>query len=233
MEKPTIVSVLGWSGSGKTTFIEAAMRECARRGLAVGALKKSKHSPDSSAEEKDSVRFFTAGAISSTYLSPTAMVRISQPPARVDRDTVAELCPGAALIFCEGLEIDGAVVALVDGPVSAALAPKRPLSEIDVFIAAENSLSRAGGYPGLSIFSPEQTIGFVDYVLGRSSKRESEAPQGKKEIHIYADGKEIPLVPYVSGLFFDTLSAMTATLKGAENASTVTISIVSRSLLKT
>ncbi len=46
-----------------------------------------------------------------------------------------------------------------------------------------------------------------------------------KEIHIYCDGKELPLVPFVSKLFYDTLAAMTGGLKGAENAKTVTITL--------
>ena len=46
-----------------------------------------------------------------------------------------------------------------------------------------------------------------------------------KEIRIYCDGKELPLVPFVSALFYDTIVAMTGTLKGSENASTITISI--------
>ncbi|TXT50904.1 MAG: hypothetical protein FD137_211 [Spirochaetes bacterium] len=46
-----------------------------------------------------------------------------------------------------------------------------------------------------------------------------------KEIHIYCDGKELPLVPFVSKLFYDTLAAMTGGLKGAEDARTVTITL--------
>ena len=47
-----------------------------------------------------------------------------------------------------------------------------------------------------------------------------------KEIHIYCDGQELPLVPFVSKLFYDTIAAMTGDLKGAENARTVTITLV-------
>lgn len=51
-------------------------------------------------------------------------------------------------------------------------------------------------------------------------------PNGEKEIHIYCDGVELPLVPFVSTLFFDTIAAMTGALKGAENASTITVTLV-------
>jgi hypothetical protein len=46
-----------------------------------------------------------------------------------------------------------------------------------------------------------------------------------KEIHIFCDGKELPLVPFVANLFYDTIAAMTGALKGSEGASTITISI--------
>jgi hypothetical protein len=45
-----------------------------------------------------------------------------------------------------------------------------------------------------------------------------------QEIHIYLDGKELPLVPFVSTLFRTTLQAMTSCLKGFEAGKTVTIS---------
>ena len=51
-------------------------------------------------------------------------------------------------------------------------------------------------------------------------------PTNEKEIHIYCDGVELPLVPFVSSLFFDTIAAMTGALKGAESASTITVTLV-------
>jgi hypothetical protein len=47
-----------------------------------------------------------------------------------------------------------------------------------------------------------------------------------KEIRIYCDGKELPLAAFVSNLFYDTIAAMAANLKGAEKARTITITLV-------
>lgn len=44
-----------------------------------------------------------------------------------------------------------------------------------------------------------------------------------REIHVYCDGAELPLVPFVATLFYETIAAMTKTLKGTENCSSVTI----------
>ena len=46
-----------------------------------------------------------------------------------------------------------------------------------------------------------------------------------KEIHVYCDGVELPLVPFVATLFYDTITAMTGSLKGTESARTVTIAL--------
>jgi hypothetical protein len=46
-----------------------------------------------------------------------------------------------------------------------------------------------------------------------------------KDIHIYCDGKELPLVPFVATLFYDTIAAMTGALKGSEGASSIAITI--------
>jgi hypothetical protein len=46
-----------------------------------------------------------------------------------------------------------------------------------------------------------------------------------REIHILCDGVELPLVPYISELFSATISSMVGTLKGAKNASEITITI--------
>ncbi|MEW6548620.1 MAG: hypothetical protein AB1407_04085 [Spirochaetota bacterium] len=46
-----------------------------------------------------------------------------------------------------------------------------------------------------------------------------------KDIRIYCDGKELPLVPFVSSLFYNTLEAMIGSLKGAEEAESITITL--------
>lgn len=46
-----------------------------------------------------------------------------------------------------------------------------------------------------------------------------------KEISIYCDGVELPLAPFVAALFYNTLEAMAGSLKGAESARTVTITL--------
>ncbi len=46
-----------------------------------------------------------------------------------------------------------------------------------------------------------------------------------REFHIYCDGVELPLAPFVATLFSETIAAMAGTLKGTEKCSTVTITL--------
>jgi len=220
--KPIIVSVLGWSGTGKTTFIEAAIAECGRRGIDAAAVKKSRHQADLPPDTKDSARFFSAGASHSVYLSESTMVRLSAAPGNLDSAAVAALCPGSGIIFCEGLELAGAHIVLMAGAATSESELKRPLAECGILISRETSLLGAAEEKNIAAFAPDEAERFIDYLVSK----EIEMPERKKEIHIYCDGKELPLVPFVSTLFYDTLAAMTGTLKGAEDASTVTITLV-------
>jgi molybdopterin-guanine dinucleotide biosynthesis protein B len=162
---PRIVSVIGWSGSGKTTFIEGAIGECARRGVAAAAIKKSRHAADLPPGAKDSSRFRAAGALPSIYLSDTEMVTLSAPPAAMDAGTIAALCPGAEIVFCEGLAVPGASILLIAGDADSETALKRPLSEIALLAARAQGLRELAAARGIPAFAPEDIGPIMDRLL--------------------------------------------------------------------
>ena len=159
---PRIVSVIGWSGSGKTTFLEGAISECARRGIAAAAIKKSRHAADLPPDAKDSSRLRAASALPSIYLSETEMVVLAAPPAAMDAATIAALCPDAAIVFCEGLAVPGSTVALVVGEAEDEAALKRPLAEIDILVARAPGLRKLAAAQGIPAFAPEEVGLIVD-----------------------------------------------------------------------
>ena len=57
-----IISFVGYSGSGKTTFIEKMIRELISRGLSVAVIKHDGHEFDIDKEGKDTFRYRQAGA---------------------------------------------------------------------------------------------------------------------------------------------------------------------------
>jgi molybdopterin-guanine dinucleotide biosynthesis protein MobB len=165
MPSPRIVSFLGYSNSGKTTFIEAVLRECAARGISAAAVKSSRHEADLEPEAKDSERFFAAGASPSIYLDERSMLVLSPRPAELDAERLAALCPGAELILCEGLELPGCPLVLAAGGAARKEELKRPLDRASALLGGAPSLRAAAAAAGLPRFIPEEAEAFLDWVL--------------------------------------------------------------------
>lgn len=56
-----VVSIVGWSGSGKTTYLERLIPELKRRGLRLGVIKHDAHRFEIDRPGKDSYRLSSAG----------------------------------------------------------------------------------------------------------------------------------------------------------------------------
>ena len=69
MSGPTVVALVGRSGSGKTSLIELLIAELTARGLAVGAVKHTSHGFLADRPGKDSYRLYEAGAASVALIS--------------------------------------------------------------------------------------------------------------------------------------------------------------------
>ena len=57
-----VFSFIAWSGTGKTTYLEALVAELKSRGVRVAVVKHDAHSFDLDRPGKDSARFAAAGA---------------------------------------------------------------------------------------------------------------------------------------------------------------------------
>ena len=85
---PPIVSIVGKSSSGKTTFLEKLIREITGRGYRVATIKHSHHSISFDNPNKDSWRHAQAGA-SATLVSSTTEIQVIKPVPR--EQTIDEL----------------------------------------------------------------------------------------------------------------------------------------------
>lgn len=65
-----IISFVGFSGSGKTTFIEQLIKVIKRRGFSVAVIKHDAHRFQMDKEGKDTYRFYEAGSDCVAISSP-------------------------------------------------------------------------------------------------------------------------------------------------------------------
>jgi molybdopterin-guanine dinucleotide biosynthesis adapter protein len=75
---PPVISIVGKSSTGKTTFLEKLLRELTSRGYKIGTIKHSHHSIDFYDAKKDSFRHYQAGA-AATLVSSTTSFQIIKP----------------------------------------------------------------------------------------------------------------------------------------------------------
>lgn len=98
---PAIITVVGFSNSGKTTLIEKLLPELKRRGLKVGTVKHAHHGFSIDREGKDSWRHQQAGADMVAVAGPAKTAMIIQSPLGRLED-IRHWMTGMDLIVAEG-----------------------------------------------------------------------------------------------------------------------------------
>ena len=100
---PPIISIVGKSSTGKTTFLEKLLRELTARGYNVATIKHSHHSIDFDNPSKDSSRHARAGAVVTMVSSTTSFQIVKQVTQELTVDELARyLGEEYDLILTEG-----------------------------------------------------------------------------------------------------------------------------------
>ena len=98
-----VISVVGRSGSGKTTFVEKLIRELKSRGHRLAVIKHHYHADfEFDVPGKDSYRFAQAGADHIVVAGPTKVVHVHQVPMEPSLADVVATIDGVDLIITEG-----------------------------------------------------------------------------------------------------------------------------------
>lgn len=99
---PPMVAVMGWSGSGKTTFLEGLIPVLTGRGIKVACVKHDAHGFQLDQPGKDTWKLRRAGG------DPVAILAPNQWAVQGTGDLIPEdlrpLFPDADLILCEGFK---------------------------------------------------------------------------------------------------------------------------------
>jgi len=106
--RPVVVSIVGRSGSGKTTFLVALLRVLKARGYRVGTVKHHVHSGISlDREGKDSWEHAQAGADEVIVAAPDQIVTFRALSNELPLAKVVELFNHMDIVLTDGYRIEG------------------------------------------------------------------------------------------------------------------------------
>ncbi len=108
-----IVSFVGKSGIGKTTFVEKVVRELAARGVRVAVIKHHAHETPIDAPGKDSWRYAEAGADTVVVSSPREVAQFRRVPRELTLAEIAARIQDVDIIVTEGFKREAAPKILV------------------------------------------------------------------------------------------------------------------------
>ena len=97
-----VISFVGRSNCGKTTFLEKLIREMKRRGFRVGVIKHDVHGFEIDKPGKDTWRHAQAGADVVCISSPWKMAMIKKVETELPLASVVEMIEDVDIIFTEG-----------------------------------------------------------------------------------------------------------------------------------
>jgi molybdopterin-guanine dinucleotide biosynthesis protein B len=210
-----IISIVGKSDSGKTTFIEKLLPELTRRGYRVATVKHDVHGFEVDREGKDSWRHKQAGAHTTIISSPQKVALIRD----VEKDlTLAELREkfilDVDLLLSEGYKKD----------VQPKIEIFRMEKHQELLCTPEDNLvaivSDKEFHVGVSCFSLDDVKGVADFIENKFLKLKAE-----EVITLKVDGRTIPLKPFIRDFLSGSIKGMLSSLKGCEKPQKIEIHI--------
>jgi len=207
------VSIVGKSGSGKTSLIERLIKEFKRRGYRVASVKHCPHGMEIDKPGKDSWKFSQAGSDAVVFSSLDKLVFVKN----VDGDSsIAEI-----------LRIIGGDFDLV--LIESYKKDRVPKIEVhrkelgDDFICPTESLSAIITDEQLKIDKPQFPINDTSAIADFIEKNFVLKPES--DTSLFVNGKQIHIKLFVKDFMAKALLAMVSTLKGVGEIKNLDISI--------
>ncbi|MBN1208277.1 MAG: molybdopterin-guanine dinucleotide biosynthesis protein B [Myxococcaceae bacterium] len=142
MKAPRALSIIGWSGAGKTTLVERLVPELRARGLRVGVVKHSSDPHPLHRAGSDTARFEQAGAALVAFATPAGVqLTVKEAPEQALLPLLERFADAVDVVLVEGWkegplpkvevwrEGQGALLAGVRSDVLAVVTDARQLPE--------------------------------------------------------------------------------------------------------
>ncbi len=211
-----IISIVGRSDSGKTTFIEKLVPELTARGYRIATVKHDVHGFEVDREGKDSWRHKQAGAHTVVISSPKKVALIRDVEKDLSLEEIrGKLIRDVDLILSEGYKKD----------VQPKIEVFRKEKHQELLCTKEDQLiaivSNKRFDMGVPCFSLDDVKGVAD-LIERNYLRTK-----RKFVSLTVDGKNIPMTPFVESFVSRTLRGMIRSLKGCQEAKSIEIRVES------
>lgn len=103
---PSVISIVGHSGAGKTTLMEKLIGEFSARGLKVAAIKHAHHKVVLDTPGKDSYRYKAAGAVLSMLVTSNELQVVADATDNREPEQLAQRFLGEAdIVLAEGFSL--------------------------------------------------------------------------------------------------------------------------------
>lgn len=213
---PVVLSIVGKSKVGKTTFLGKLIPEIIRRGYSVGILKHDAHDHfEIDQEGKDTWRHREAGAQAVAISSPSRFALTKMVETEMTIDTiVVTYFSGEDLVLTEGYKSGNkAKIEICRKKLQS-----EPLcTKADRLIAVVSDFSVSVDVPR---FELEDIPGVADFIEQRFLGKAT-APK----VVLRLDGKKLPMKSFVQEFVMGGILGMISTLRGYESPTQVDISI--------
>ncbi|NIM04922.1 MAG: molybdopterin-guanine dinucleotide biosynthesis protein B [Armatimonadetes bacterium] len=194
-----IVSIIGAKKSGKTTVVEALVKEFSCRGLRVATMKHCEEGFQVDREGSDSWRHIQAGAIAVSLCGPQefAILGASEKPsfARL----AALLLEEAQLVIAEGFSEEDLPKVLVVGKEAG----ESPIPSEEQLLAVVSDVSKEQSVP---TFGFDDTASLADLLVERLL-----APE--REVSLIVEGRQVRLNHFADSVIASTVRGMIAALR--------------------
>jgi molybdopterin-guanine dinucleotide biosynthesis protein B len=210
-----VISIVGASESGKTTFLEKLIPELKARGYGIGAIKHDVHGFEMDREGKDTWRLKKAGANTVAISSPDRIASIRSVEAELDLHEIA-----ARLFWTEDI--------LITEGFKSSNFPKieifRSAVEPQLICGPENNLVAVVTDDPVDIETPRFSFGDIagvaDFIETRYLKNRK-----KPNILVQLDGKQLPMNDFVKDFMIGGIHGMLSSLRGWKKPGTISIHI--------
>ena len=165
-----VITVVGYSNSGKTTLIVKLIREFKKRGYRIATIKHHHKNVEMDVPGKDTWRHAEAGADTVVLACPDKTGIIHKNRYEPSLDEIISQITGVNLIIAEGYKNEN-----------------RPKIEVfrseihtELMASGEELLAVAGdtGFPGIPVFELDDTSGLVDFLIEEFSLNSGFEPEG-------------------------------------------------------